>query len=273
MRGLLLPGTPLLLPGVDLREPPAVGVLRALVRERIVGRTVRLLADPEAALPRMLGLGGIGLDIGVRVGPDGHLGPVLRGEDYLAALPASEPPSADPEPGLAFVVAAVLASLSGAHARIVPATGLETDALVLLPTDFSAAAHPDGPLAPRATARGFDAQLVDALARPRTDLAAAEGRVLRATIAQGTQNAADTAALERFLDLAPSGVLHTRALGSTDVHHVHYLVAELELVGRIAETDDATTPSDGADEVAPAAAASGTARTPVRTSPTEDRAR
>ena len=225
--GLVLPGTPLLLPGVDPREPGRMARLRARVVALLRESPVWVLPVPGPAVPPALSLGGLGVAIGAPVqgtGPCGRVEPdALRDGPGLAqlidGLDDAEAARAA-QTGHGTVVSALLAAQAGAHVHLHAAAAdcaAGDDAPLLLPVDFSAAAHPDAPLAPRSGADDFDDLLLRALRGPVDTAALAE----LADEAHGF--AADPGPLA-LADLA--GVTGTLE-AQEDLHHVRYAVVSL----------------------------------------------
>ena len=67
---LLLPGTPLLLSGVDPREPQELQRFRAVLH-RLLGRArTWRVTIPGRRVPPLLSLGGLGVGVGVRTGAE-----------------------------------------------------------------------------------------------------------------------------------------------------------------------------------------------------------
>lgn len=222
--GLVVPGTPLLLPGVDPREPGRMAVLRAHV-----GALLRTSPDwvlPVPVVPPAVSLGGLGVARGARVRNTGSCGRVdpdaLREGPGLArlvdGLGDAEAARAG-QAGHGTVVAALLAAQSGVrvHLHAGAADCPAADAPLLLPVDFSAAAHPDAPLAPRTGADGFDDRLLRAL----------RGPVDTATIAALADEAHRFAADPGPLVLADLAGLTGTVVAQEDLHHVRYSVVFL----------------------------------------------
>lgn len=225
-RALVLPGTPLLLPGVDAGEPAEMRQLRDDLLTRLADGAQWHL--PVPAVPPVVSLGGLGVDRGAVVRRTGtgtgtiRSGEAVRGAALAAAvtgLTEAEAATAR-ELAPALAVAALLAVEAGAVVRLrAPDAhpGADDDAPWLLPIDFSAAAHTEAPLAPRPGAADFDDALEAALTGP-----------------------VDTAALRALVDRAPGAAAHIDALtavgltGTTgtriaaiDPHHVRYRVLAL----------------------------------------------
>jgi hypothetical protein len=91
------------------------------------------------------------------------------------------------------------------------------EAPLLLPVDFSAAAHPDAPLAPRTGADGFDDRLLRALRGP------VDTTAIAALADEAHGFAADPGSLV-LTDLA--GLTGT-VVAQEDLHHVRYVVLSL----------------------------------------------
>lgn len=181
---LILPGTPLLLSGVDPREPLELQRFRAVVH-RLLGRAQTWrVTIPGGRVPPLLSLGGLGIGVGVRTGTDTQESQggdvvvtpsdVLR-DDALAAevralrthRPAAAAASRDAPIGVAVAVLVALAA--SRTVRLVPTASHSVPLApgqaepVLVPVDFSGAAHPDAPLQPRRGAADFDEGLEAAL--------------------------------------------------------------------------------------------------------------
>lgn len=224
--GLVIPGTPLLLPGADPREPGRMTRLRACVVSLLQESPVWVLPVPAPAVPPALSLGGLGVAIGASVrgtGPCGRVEPdALCDGPGLARLidgldDAEAARTAQTAHGT--VVAALLAAQSGArvHLHAGAADCPEADAPLLLPVDFSAAAHPDAPLAPRSGADDFDDRLLRALRGP------VDPATLTALADEAHGFAADPGPLV-LIDLAGlTGTLEAQE----DLHHVRYAVVSL----------------------------------------------
>lgn len=224
--GLVVPGTPLLLPGVDPREPGRMAHLRAHV--------VALLREapdwvlPVPAVPPALSLGGLGIHRGASVRIAGSCGWVdadalLDGPDLARLVDGLEDAEAARagKTGHGTVVAALLAAQAGARVHL-HAGGADCpgEAPLLLPVDFSAAAHPDAPLAPRTGADGFDDRLLRAL----------RGPVDTTAIAALADEAPGFAADPGPLVLADLSGLTGTVVAQEDLHHVRYSVLSLRTV-------------------------------------------
>lgn len=253
---LVIPGTPLLLCGVDHREPTAMQDFREALHRLLDHAQTWRVAIPGRQVPPLLSLGGLGIGIGVRVvrdgtEPVGHRGPlrgrsddlgdredvecvvsasdVLRGEDLAAEvrwLRAHRPAAAAEAHEIPIGVAvAVLVALEASRTvRLVP-TGAGRAPLVadhaeplIVPIDFSGAAHVDAPLEPRAGAVEFDDRLERALTG-RVDTT-----LLRRLHGQADAAAACTEALAA-VDLADA---RARIVAAVGVHHVRYRLIAVE---------------------------------------------
>ena len=144
----------------------------------------------------------------------------------VAVSPGSQ--AASPEAtSTAAVVATLLAASAGAEVHLhamgtgaaAPAHEIDCSAgPLLLPIDFSAAAHPDAPLAPRDGADAFDERLEQALTGPL------DGAELRALTVQADRFAAE---LDPLGQVDPEGLRGARE-AAVDVHRVRYRVIRLE---------------------------------------------
>ncbi|WP_344307989.1 hypothetical protein [Brevibacterium samyangense] len=221
MSALLVPATPLLLTGIDPGEPAAMRHLRALVHDAL--RTVEdpvLLVDSSS--PSVLGLGGIGIDRGVRRADLA----VLEGEAYRTAIAREVPVTTSGDHAAAVVLLACVEA--GVAPRLVPvgADGAEAEhalgasATVIVPLDLSAATHPDGPLAAVAGADGAEQRFLAALAGGTPE----DVR----TVAAGDLPASDLTHLRRWCAVRAPRSWTARCLGGTDVHHVRYRVYTLD---------------------------------------------
>lgn len=247
---LLIPGTPLLVTGVDPCEPPQMKELRGAIRTVVARERTWSVPVPGSSVPSLVSLGGHGVPVGARVhvAPAGagsrgpHIGvsrpsDMLRGGDLVDAvhrLDAAAMKTASHIP--TGVAVAVLTGLeAGVDIRMVavgdsPAAAACRDDPLLIPLDFSGAAHPDAPLAPREGAAEFDRRLETALS----------ASVDHEQVAALRHRADDHAA---WIDmLSPLGLspAHGVTLAATEVHHVRYRVFSLE--------PTATPPAPGRDE-------------------------
>ncbi|WP_029089888.1 hypothetical protein [Brevibacterium album] len=284
---LLIPGTPLLLEGIDACEPADVRDLRTAMGEVLRsapewtvvlpgnapnphGGTAAAArsravpgARPEAeTLPQLLSLGGLGVPRGVRVSWRDARAAAARREAHLASSGSLEGPALvsavgtlrelDPASAAASenvptgIVVAVLAALdAGVRVRLVSdprvsaAEGLSAQEgqsevagpsrSLLVPLDFSGAAHPDAPLAPIGGAEAFDEALEQVLTgqvdrralahlHPRAEAAAAWTAALRSAFAGSALG-----------ESAPGGTaLRGTLLAAADSHHVRYRLIQLD---------------------------------------------
>src|SRR5690606_22853274 len=67
LAGLIVPGTPLLVPGVDRREPPELAHLRDRIADLLRESDTWVVPLAATAVPPLLSLGGLGIDAGARV--------------------------------------------------------------------------------------------------------------------------------------------------------------------------------------------------------------
>ncbi len=225
---LILPGTPLLLTGVDRREPAEMTGFRESLHSTLGrARTWRTaLQGPQ--VPSLLSLGGLGIDRGVRVVcEDGACvvdpSDVLTGDDLASAVRRlredrpGEAAAAEAIP--AGTVVAVLAALEASRSVRLVAAPADRAALavgqeepLLAPLDFSGAAHPDAPLEPRPGAAEFDERL-EAVLTGRIDSA-------QLSLLHGEADAA--AACTDSLATVDLTDACARTVAAVDVHSVRY---------------------------------------------------
>ena len=225
---LVVPGTALLLEGVDQREPAAMREFReALHRLLDRARTWRV-AIPGRGAPSLLSLGGLGIGTGVRIDRAGDecvvtASDVLRGDDLAAEVGRlragrSGAAARDCEIPAGIAVAVLVALEASRTVRLVPTSAGRAPLAaghaepLLVPLDFSGAAHPDAPLEPRPGAAGFDDRLERALTGP------VDTTTLSLLHSEADAAAACTEALAA-VDLIDA---QARTVAATDVHHVRY---------------------------------------------------
>lgn len=234
LAGLIVPGTPLLLPGVDRLEPEPLTHLRECVTAHLAGSDSWVVPLASTAVPPLLSLGGLGIDAGARVRISrecGRVGPaeLVTGPALTEAVASLDTADAEhaASTSTAAVVATLLAASAGAEVHLhamgtgaaAPAHEIDCSAgPLLLPIDFSAAAHPDAPLAPRDGADAFDERLEQALTGPL------DGAELRALTVQADRFAAE---LDPLGQVDPEGLRGARE-AAVDVHRVRYRVIRLE---------------------------------------------
>ncbi|WP_198393625.1 hypothetical protein [Brevibacterium yomogidense] len=246
---LLIPGTPLLLSGVDPCEPEEMASLRSAVHSVLVRTRTWTVRVPGSALPPVASLGGLGLAVGARIHAEEPAGPVvpmeysgpggvrdhaivegtsrpsdlLRGDELVTAV--KELDEASVRTALQIptgVLVAVLAGLeAGVDVRLIAGGDgctAPSAAPLVVPLDFSGAAHPEAPLAPREGAVAFDEELERALT----------GSVDLERIAALQDRAGGHAAWIDMLATLELAGARGVGLASADVHHVRYRVFALE---------------------------------------------
>lgn len=236
LAGLIVPGTPLLVPGVDRREPPELTHLRDRIADLLRESDTWVVPLAATAVPPLLSLGGLGIDAGarVRMSPGcGRVGPaeLVTGTALAEAVDGLDTGGAEQAAGTStgVVVGALLAAAAGADVHLHPCGGESGTpphpdrpaGPLLVPVDFSAAAHPDAPLAPREGADAFDERLEQALTGP---LERAELRAL------GDAANRFAAALEPLGLIDPEG-LRGEVDAAVDVHRVRYRLIRLTADG------------------------------------------
>ncbi|WP_349827664.1 hypothetical protein [Brevibacterium litoralis] len=247
-RAVLMPATPLVLSGIDHGEPAALTRLR----ERLHGtlraeydRTGRpLVLHVTGPVPEVVGLGGLGIDRGLRVAVSGTVPAdvvALDSQDYRTALEEIRAESLDIPTVVALMAtheAGVPVHLAASTDRTPPLSGtVPSSGTALVPLDLSAVAHPDGPLAPVEGAAETNTALVNALLG-----GAREDRALVERILEIGVPGAALGHLTALLDSpdwrlsaggeGASAAWRTELVDRTDVHHVDYLLAVLTRVGR-----------------------------------------
>lgn len=236
---LLIPGTPLLVTGVDVGEGEDIRSLRAAVHAALAaGGEWTILVDDPSAEP-ILSLGGMGVLRGARAVPDGA-GAVLvpcDGNDLVAAVRAHRAAGApDPAPTLGTVVAALTALDAGCAVRLAR-TGNAGGPLepasataILASLDHSAAADPDGPLAPAAGAADFDDALAAALlgdtVDPQTVASLAAQAEQRTELAASAAHA--SAALSAIARRHPSAALRPTTIADARTGGVRLLAVRID---------------------------------------------
>ncbi|MGO1396789.1 MAG: hypothetical protein ACTHVY_00800 [Brevibacterium yomogidense] len=225
---LVIPGTALLLEGVDHREPTAMREFRTALHRRLGRAQTWRVAVPNGPVPPLLSLGGLGIGVGVRIdrtegGCVVDPSSVLTGEDLAVEVrrlraDGSTAAARDCEIPIGVAVAVLVALEASRTVRLVPTsparlplTAGQTEPL-LVPIDFSGAAHPDAPLERRPGAAEFDDRLERALTGP------IDTSVLAILHGETDAAAACTDALAA-VDLAGA---HGTAVAAVDVHHVRY---------------------------------------------------
>ncbi|SMY11339.1 hypothetical protein [Brevibacterium jeotgali] len=225
---LVIPGTALLLEGVDQREPAAMREFREELHRLLDRAQTWRVAIPGPRVPALLSLGGLGIGTGVRIDRTGDdcvvtASDVLRGDDLAAEvgrLRGDRAVAADDDCEIPLGIAvAVLAALEASRTvQLVPTPAGRAPLAaghaepLLVPLDFSGAAHPDAPLEPRPGAADFDDRLERALTGPvdTTNLSLLHSEAAAA--------AACTEALAA-VDLIDA---YARTVAAVDVHHVRY---------------------------------------------------
>lgn len=278
LRGLLIPGTPLLLRGVDPGEPEAMTAFRSAVHTALRRAPVWTVLLPpheppssaggsasagtgsaaaeEPLLPGVLSLGGLGVPRGVVVpsvpGAAAELSPAdVRGGEELASAVASlrrqAPDSAQRSARvhIGFTVAALCALEAGVSVRLQRASAPPSVPL-LVPLDFSGAADPDAPLAPREGAAAFDAALEEALT-------GAVDREALACLDAGPAAAWTDGVVAALGASGDPSRLRGTVRAATDCHRVRYRLIGLE-VSR-ARPASPLPPASGEDRVAATGAA------------------
>lgn len=229
---LVIPGTPLLLGRVDHREPTVMQEFRQTLHHLLEHAQTWRVAIPGLHVPSLLSLGGLGLGVGVAC-DDGEsavsASDVLRGDDLAAEvqrLRAQRPAAAAAarEIPIGIAVAVLVALEASRTVRLVP-TGSNSAPVaagdaepLLVPIDFSGAAHPDAPLELRSGAAEFDGRLERALTGPVDTTAL--------SLLRGEADAA--AAWTDALAVVDLNDARARTVASVDVHRVRYRLIAVE---------------------------------------------
>lgn len=232
---LVIPGTPLLLGGVDHREPTVMQEFRQTLHHLLEQAQTWRVAIPGLHVPSLLSLGGLGIGVGVARDDcdDGEFAvsasDVLRGDDLAAEvqrLRAQRPAAATAarEIPIGIVVAVLVALEASRTVRLVP-TGSNSAPVaagaaepLLVPIDFSGAAHPDAPLEIRSGAAEFDDRLERALTGP----------VDTTALSLLHSEAAAAVAWTDALAVVDLNDARARTVASVDVHRVRYRLIAVE---------------------------------------------
>lgn len=222
---LLVPGTPLLLTGIDVGEPEEMTTLRSVVHRELVRFPTWAVPIPGPVRPPVVSLGGLGLAVGARIPAAGPAQPtnLLRGDALITAVKDLDEDAVRAARQIPTgVLVAILTALEagvGVHTTVMgDGHAPPSDVPSLVPLDFSGAAHPDAPLAPRDGAAAFDRELERALT----------GSVDHRKVAGLQARASECAAWIDMLSTVDLAGARGARLAAADVHHVRYRVLALE---------------------------------------------
>lgn len=231
---LVIPGTALLLEGVDQREPTAMQEFREALHRILERAQTWRVAIPGRRVPPLLSLGGLGIGMGVRIDREGDecvvtasdvlTGDALAAEVRMLRADRSATAAHDCEIPTGVAVAVLVALEASRTVRLVPTSSGRAGFAaghaepLLVPLDFSGAAHPDAPLEPRPGAAEFDDRLERALTGP------VDTTNLSLLHSEADAAAACTDAVAA-VDLTDA---HARTVAAADVHHVRYRLIAVE---------------------------------------------